>query len=189
MRLLFYLSHSFFLYISSSLPLYSDEGAWRLTDFLNKPSTPYNCPKGNTCLLFSQSCSFLFFFRTRCVSPLDLPRAGPHDSFSTDILKQSKTLPSPMPFPPHFPFSLSLSSDSHCWIVSACSARQEQRNQKSNREGMRLIWNLYSWRFAACLPISGSQRGSCDKFAQVLLWVLLGGSLQEVNTPPVWGGG
>lgn len=41
---------------------------------------------------------FLFFFLTRCVSPLDLPCAGPHDSFSTDILKGPKLSLPPMPF-------------------------------------------------------------------------------------------
>lgn len=57
-------------------------------------------PQNKKCfLLFSQSFSFPFFpFPTRCVSPVDLPCAGPYDSFSTDILKGPKLSLPPTPF-------------------------------------------------------------------------------------------
>lgn len=57
----------------------------------------FYCPRTKVFSAFSPLL-FLFFFLTRCVSPLDLPCAGPHDSFSTDILKGPKLSLPPMPF-------------------------------------------------------------------------------------------
>lgn len=93
---------------------------------------------------------FLFFFLTRCVSPLDLPCAGPHDSFSTDILKGPKLSLPPCLFLFFLfsPFSHSLCWGSYCWIVSACSACQDHWNE--NSEGMKLMWNLHSQRADVC---------------------------------------
>lgn len=126
---------------------------------------------------------FSFFFLARCVSPLDLPLCRPPWFIFHRHLKRSKTLPSPMPFS-LFPLFLSLPP----WAQTPSAGLSQPAVLVSNRgtrtqqrEGMKLMWNLHSQRLSddplsVFLSSPGGQRGRWDEPAQVLLWVLMGGS-------------
>lgn len=129
------------------------------------------------------------------------PCAGPHDSFSTGILKGSKLSPPPCLFSS---FSLSLFPWAQtptaglfqpAVLVSSSGTKQttEGRNEayvESPQPKGWCVWTILTLSLLPPLVVRG--RDETKRLPRCCYWVLVGGSmgdtLREVNTPPEWRG-
>lgn len=168
-----------------------------LTIMTQFQTNPFNCPKG---YVFSVLYSVLFFFSflTRCVSPLVSPSAGPHDSFSTDILRGPKLSPPPCLFSSSHSLFLWAQTPTAGLSQPALLVSNSGGTRTQQREGMKLMWNIHSQRvgalriftlsFSPPLVVTGGGGTSLPRCCYGCWWVdPLDDTLREVNTPPVWG--
>lgn len=147
-------------------------------------------------LLFPYSLGF-FFFQSRCVRLWISPSAGPHDSFSTSILKGPNSPP-----PPCLSSSLLLFPWAQTPTTGLSQPAVVVSNSRTKKIKRRKEWSssgisVTIWFVSVCVFVDDPLSplvvigGRWDVPAQVLLWVLMGGSTgwdpQGGNTPPEWG--